>query len=280
MNSLLFINSKSNEKVKFIKSLNDKKNRIKNNAFYLEGIKVTKEILNLEQAIDIKFIAYSSEILSQTVSGKKFLSELKNNKKINGIVTYNFSENIFRYMVDTVSPQGVLTVLKIKEQNLNNLINNAYNNNQNILILDKIQDAGNLGTIIRTANAFDVQNIICIEGTVDMYSQKVLRSTMGTILKSNIVYVSEEEIFDLKQKLNEKNFKIVSTSLKAKSYIDKLDYTKKYAFVLGNEANGVSDNIMNISDEYIKIKMNDDVESLNVSIAAGIILYNQYNKKM
>ena len=278
MESLLLINSKFNEKVKFIKSLNDKKYRIKNNAFYLEGIKVTKEILNLKKAIDIEFIAYSSEILSKTKSGINLLNNLKNDKELEKIIKYDFSENVFKYMVDTVSPQGVLSVIKIKEKNIDNLINNAYNNNQNILILDKIQDAGNIGTIIRTANAFNLSNIICIEGTVDVYSQKVLRSTMGTILKSNIVYVSEKEIFDLKQKLNEKNFKIVSTSLKAKSYIDELDYTQKYAFVLGNEANGVSDNILNISDKKIKIKMDDDVESLNVSVAAGIILYNQYKK--
>ena len=278
MESLLLINSKFNEKVKFIKSLNDKKYRIKNNAFYLEGIKVTKEILNLKKAIDIEFIAYSSEILSKTKSGINLLNNLKNDKELEKIIKYDFSENVFKYMVDTVSPQGVLSVIKIKEKNIDNLINNAYNNNQNILILDKIQDAGNIGTIIRTANAFNLSNIICIEGTVDVYSQKVLRSTMGTILKSNIVYVSEKEIFDLKQKLNEKNVKIVSTSLKAKSYIDELDYTQKYAFVLGNEANGVSDNILNISDKKIKIKMDDDVESLNVSVAAGIILYNQYKK--
>lgn len=281
MENTLIINSKSNEKVKFIKSLNQKKFRLENKAFYLEGIKVVFEVLNRKKAIDIMFIAYSDEILSKSKQGIEILQKL-NNKEYNFIKKYNFSENIFKSMCDTVTPQGILIVLKMKSITLEELINDAYEKNQNILILDKVQDAGNLGTIIRTANAFDITNLICIEGSVDCYSQKVLRSTMGTILNTNVVYVNENLLFELKEKLQLKNFSIVTTALNANKYLEELIYkNKNYAFVLGNEANGVSENLFKLADEKIKIRMSNNVESLNVSVAAGIILYDQYkNRKL
>lgn len=279
MEQTLIINSKSNEKVKFVKSLNDKKFRVKNEAFYLEGIKVVYEVLSKEKAIDVMFIAYSDEILNKTKQGIEALKKL-NNKKYNDIKKYNFSEAAFDFMCDTVTPQGILVVLKTKKVTLENLIEDATNKNQNLLIVDKVQDAGNLGTIIRTANAFDINNIICIDGTVDVYSQKVLRSTMGTVLTTNIVYVSDNMIRELKKELNQNKFVITVTSLESKKYLEDLEYgNNKYAFVLGNEANGVSEKMINAADEQIKIRMNNNVESLNVSIASGILLYDQYKNK-
>lgn len=279
MEQTLIINSKSNEKVKFVKSLNDKKFRVKNEAFYLEGIKVVYEVLSKEKAIDVMFIAYSDEILNKTKQGIEALKKL-NNKKYNDIKKYNFSEAAFDFMCDTVTPQGILVVLKTRKVTLENLIEDATNKNQNLLIVDKVQDAGNLGTIIRTANAFDINNIICIDGTVDVYSQKVLRSTMGTVLTTNIVYVSDNMIRELKKELNQNKFVITVTSLESKKYLEDLEYgNNKYAFVLGNEANGVSEKMINAADEQIKIRMNNNVESLNVSIASGILLYDQYKNK-
>ncbi len=277
MDISLCINSKSNEKVKFIKSLNDKKFRIINNAFYLEGIKVVNEILDSKKAIDILFIAYSDEILKSTKQGNNILEKI-NSKDYTNISRYNFSKNIFNYMCDTVTPQGILVVLNIENKNIDYLINDANNNNENILIIDKVQDAGNLGTIIRSANAFKIKNIICISGTVDAYSQKVIRSTMGTMLNTNMIYVTYDQMKAIKQKLNENNFLIASSMLNAKSYIQDLDFSKKYAFVLGNEANGISKEMLSLSDNTFKIDIKSNVESLNVAVACGIILFNQYKK--
>lgn len=255
------INSKSNEKVKFIKSLNEKKFREKENAFYIEGVKVVLETLE-NKAIDIMFIAYSQEILSNINGGSNLLDKIQ---QLPPTKLLHVDSQILKYITDTMTPQGVVAVIHIPRANICEISNN------NILILDKIQDAGNIGTIIRSCDAFNINTIICIKGTTDVYSPKVVRSTMGSILRLNIIYIDEDDLERLKT-----NFTLVSTTLDSTKYINELDFTKKYAFILGNEANGIGTKIQNISDECVKIKMTNTAESLNVAVAAGIILYEQY----
>ena len=133
---------------------------------------------------------------------------------------------------------------------------------------------GNLGTIIRSCNAFDVEIILCTLGTADVYSPKTLRSTMGAILNTKIMYVDTKELEILKSN----DYCIVTTSLQANASLDLLDTDKKYAFVRGNEANGVSKEIEEMSDLKVKIPMTDKIESLNVGVATSIVLYEQYKK--
>ena len=180
------ITSKSNEKAKYIKSLNDKKGRQKEKAFYLEGVKVVNEVLDKRQAINLKFIACSKEILQNVNGGDKILKRIENKKNV-----IYFSQEVFESISDTKTPQGILAVIGIPE-------NEFVDKGKNVLILDKIQDAGNIGTIIRTADAFGIDTVICTKGTVDIYSQKVLRSTMGSILREKIIYT--EDISFLKEK--------------------------------------------------------------------------------
>lgn len=264
------ITSKSNEKVKFIKSLNEKKFRQKNMCFYLEGIKVVEEVLSSKKAIDIMFIALSTEILKNVNGGALCLEKIN---LVKDIPKYNIKKEIFESIVDTKTPQGILVVLKIKEISLSEVlkINNNLEKRNNMLLLDKVQDLGNVGTIIRTADAFGINTILCMEGTADVYSPKVVRSTMGSILRQNIVYLKYEDLYLLKQS----GYSIVGTSLNSKKDISKLDFSKKSIFVLGNEANGMSKEVESICNELVKIKMSGKAESLNVAIAAGIIMYLQ-----
>lgn len=262
--------SKSNNNVKFVRSLNEKKFRTKNNAFYLEGIKVVNEILDKEKAIDIMFIAYSKSILLTANGGKEILDRIEG---IENIKILEFEENIFRYVTDTVTPQGILVVLNIPKYNFENELKN---NNNNILILDKVQDLGNIGTIIRSCNAFDVEIVLCVSGTADVYSPKALRSTMGGILNTKVIYLND--IKEL-EKIKEFGYNIVTTSLNTNNKLDIIDMDKKYAFVMGNEANGVSKEVENLSDVIVKIPMSDKIESLNVGVATSIILYEQYKNK-
>lgn len=259
--------SKTNDKVKFIKSLNEKKFRIKNNSFYLEGVKVVNEVL--DKAIDIKFIAYSKSILFATNGGEKLLERIEKSN----IEALDFEQNTFKYMTDTVNPQGILVVLDIPKYNLIDEIKKEENN---ILILDKVQDPGNMGTIIRSANAFDVNVIICTKDSVDCYSPKVLRSTMGGILNTKIIYAEDYDFIDV---LKKNNYNIVATSLKSTHSLDNLDYNNKYAFAMGNEANGISKELEGRADITVKIDMEEKIESLNVSVATSIILYEQYKNK-
>ena len=131
-NNMDTIISKSNEKVKYIKSLNEKKFRQKYNAFYIEGIKVVEEILEIKKAIDIMFIAYSKEIL-QTLNGGKEL--LKKIEKLNQIEVIKLSKDVFEHITDTKTPQGILAVVKINEKTIDSIILS-----EDVIILDRIQD--------------------------------------------------------------------------------------------------------------------------------------------
>ena len=258
--------SKSNDNVKFIRSLNEKKYRTKYNAFYLEGVKVTNEILDKNEAIDILFIAYSKSLLISTNGGQALLNRISSLKNIKVL---EFEENIFKYMTDTVNTQGILVVMKIPKYSL------EKEENKNIILLDKVQDLGNIGTIIRSCNAFGVDTILCTSGTADVYSPKAVRATMGGILNVKIIYLDDIEKLNLLKKMG---YKIATTSLKTQNSIDSIDYNNKYIFVMGNEANGVSKEIIDISDFVVKIPMSEKIESLNVGVATSIILYEQYKK--
>lgn len=258
--------SKSNDNVKFIRSLNEKKYRTKYNAFYLEGVKVTNEILDKNEAIDILFIAYSKSLLISTNGGQALLDRISSLKNVKVL---EFEENIFKYMTDTVNTQGILVVMKIPKYSLEN------EENKNIILLDKVQDLGNIGTIIRSCNAFGVDTILCTSGTADVYSPKAVRATMGGILNVKIIYLDDIEKLNLFKKMG---YKIATTSLKTQNSIDSIDYNNKYVFVMGNEANGVSKEIIDISDFVVKIPMSEKIESLNVGVATSIILYEQYKK--
>ena len=143
---------------------------------------------------------------------------------------------------------------------------------EKILLLDGIQDPGNLGTIIRSAVAFNVDTICLSPDTVDIYNPKVLRSTQGMIFHTNIIIKSLKEIISM---LKEREIPIYGTRVDYGIDVSTLREKdrKKYALVMGNEGNGVSEEILDMCDEYIYISMNPDVESLNVGVATSIILY-------
>ena len=246
-------------------------------AFYIEGIKVVDEILNSKKAIDILFIAYSKELLISSNGGETLLKKLESKK--GKIELIEFSKNVFEQIVDTKTPQGVLAVLKIPSNTKNIEVTETLDYNASYIIIDKVQDAGNLGTIIRTAEAFDIKNIICLEGTTDAYSQKVIRSSMGSIVRENILYFDLENFEKIIKKLKENGYKIYATSLEKSDNLEEINITRKTIFVLGNEANGVSKEIKNLADKNVKIPMSNNTDSLNVGIASGILMYKQYIAK-
>ncbi|MEG0873217.1 MAG: RNA methyltransferase [Clostridia bacterium] len=266
--------SRSNEKVKYIKNLNEKKFRQKHNCFYIEGIKVVQELLESYKAIDILFIAYSKELLMSANGGSECLEKVNKFCKKTNMQLIELDKKLFEYVTDTVSPQGILVVVRTSICDIDSLL--EENKDENILVLDKIQDAGNIGTIIRNADAFGLRLIFCTNGTTDIYSPKVVRSTMGSIFRVNIVYIDDDDLDLIMYKIKENGQKIAITQIKDALSVEDVDYSKRYAFILGNEANGVSQRLAKLSDIHIKIPMSSTVQSLNVSIAGGILLYKQY----
>ena len=263
------ITSKSNEQIKYISSLKTKKYRDIYSKYILEGIKLVDEVSSGNNIPEL--IVYSEELLNNAAGGKELLNKLKN---INTQIL-EVSKEVFVHLSDTVTPQGVLAIMDIKKNNIDNLQEHILNN-ESFIILDKIQDAGNLGTIIRSSVSFDVINIIATVGTTDIYSPKTIRSTMGAMNKVNIWYLNQEEIEEAILSLKENNYEIIGTDLNAKDYLKDTKINFKSVFVMGNEANGVSEEIKKQCNKNIKIEMQETQESLNVGVATSILLYERY----
>lgn len=268
----MVISSKSNEKIKYINSLKNKKFRDKYNKYILEGIKLVDEHISSECENAPEFIVLSKEILLNNVGGEELYNKVKDEDCL-----IEVDETVFNFLSDTETPQGILVVLDKKQSNISDLVK-AIANNEKIIVLDKISDAGNMGTIIRTAVSFNVKNIVCIKGSTDVYSSKVVRSAMGATLKLNVYYLDYEELRLLKNNFKSAGYNLIATDLKAKNYLNEVKPSNKNIYVLGNEANGVSETMKEMCDDYIKIPMEETQESLNVAIATAILLYDNYTR--
>ena len=180
--------------------------------------------------------------------------------------------NIFKLISDVEKPQGVLAVVE------KNMYNITIDYKQDIiLILDNIQDPGNLGTIIRTADSVGLKQILVSKGTADAYNPKVIRSTMGAIFRVNIIEI--ENLKNSIEEIKENNFKIITTSLQTEKSIYDIKLNKT-AIIIGNEANGVSKEIKKLADINAIIPMKGKTESLNASVATGVILYEYLRQSM
>ena len=155
----------------------------------------------------------------------------------------------------------VIGVCKIKEKK--KIVGN------HLLLLDNIQDPGNIGTIIRSAKAFDVDTIVLSDDSVDIYNDKVLRSTQGMLFHSNIVY---DNLTNVINNLKKENYVILGTDVNNGTDVRDIK-VDKYALIMGNEGHGVRKEIKDICDKNLYIKMNNSCESLNVAVATSILLY-------
>ena len=220
------------------------------------------ERVRMEMGEKFEYV-FINEDFEKKQDHKVLLEELESKN----IKIYKTSNKIFSEMVDTENTQGILAVLRYKERDL---VNNINQDDKFVLILDRIQDPGNMGTIIRTADSAGVDAIILLKGCVDIYNPKVIRSTMGSIFDMNIIQTTQDEAVDF---LKANNFDIVSSYLHTESYYNETTYDGKIALVIGNEANGINDELISKSDKLIKIPIYGNAESLNAAISAAILMY-------
>lgn len=234
--------STQNEKIKNLRKLNNKKFRDENSLFLIEG-----EHLVLE--------AYKKGYL------KELLLEENTSLSINVPTSY-LTRNVMKFISELDNPSNIMGVCTklIEQEELGN----------KILVLDNVQDPGNLGTIIRSAVAFNIDTIILSDDTVDLYNSKVIRASQGMIFKINIVRKSLLEVIP---NLKKQGYKIYTTNVKNGKSLKNVEKVSKFAIIMGNEGLGVKESISSLADDFLYIDMAKDCESLNVAVAASIILY-------
>jgi len=240
---MLEITSKNNPKIKEASLLRMKKERLEKGLFLMEGLK------NLEMALKYGEV--------QTIFTSVGLS-----KTGQDIETYKVTKEIIDKLAYSENPEGVVFVCKALKPRKNK------EDYHKIIYLDKINDPGNLGTIIRTAVAFDYDAVILSEGTVDPYNEKALAASKGAIFAIDVFYD------DIKNYTA--NHEVVVSALSDKSVpLNKAPKLKDFVLVLGNESHGVSKETLELANHIVKIEMSDNIDSLNVAVAAGILM-NHY----
>lgn len=260
----MLITSKDNDTIKFLKKLKDKKYRDQENAYIIEGAKLIKEAI--QENIKIKMVVLCDGCSAENAIDSDLKYEIAKYECI------CVSEKIFLGLTNVVNPQGILAVVE-KNNNTNEI---DYNDNL-FLILDDLQDPGNMGTILRTADSINLKQIIVSKGSADVYNPKVVRSTMGAIFRIKVI--ESDDLSKTIKEMKKHKIKVAATSLQTDKSIYDINY-EKTAIVIGNEANGVSDKVLETVDEKIKIPMAGKTESLNASVATAIVLYEAVRQKM
>ena len=237
----MFISSTSNKMVVYANSLKEKKYRDKENKYLIEGEHL------ISMAKDIECIFTTNQ-----------------NYKNDNCPVYYVNEDILKKLSFVQSPQGIIAIVK------KNIAEIDYSLNK-YLLCDGVSDPGNMGTIIRTALAFNIDMIILASGSVDIYNDKVIRGSQGAILQIPVVYTSLD---DCVNKLQANDVKVYASTLSKRSInLKDVKEIDKFALVVGNEGSGVSQHIQDISDYNIKIAHSDSIDSLNVGVATSIMLY-------
>jgi rRNA methylases len=254
------ITSSQNAVIKDVKSLKSRKAREDKELFYVEGSRIVDEALKDNADIIEVIVAEAFAIDPQNES---MLSRMD----LLNIKVYYIADKLFKELTDTETPQGILAVMKIKKTDPDNIAKNKGL----FVILDSIRDPGNMGTIIRTADAAGFSGIIVSKGCVDVYNPKVLRSTMGSIF--HIPIYQYDKTIDAIRFIKTKGYKVLASHLDGSVSVFDAKIGESAAIVIGSEAEGISEEAAAMADILVRIPMAGRAESLNASVAAGILMY-------
>ncbi|GAA0483882.1 RNA methyltransferase [Salinibacillus aidingensis] len=242
------IDSLQNKKVKYWNKLKRKKDRMKNGSFLIEGEHLLEEAINSDWTV--------KEIIIKNDYERSLL-------QTEAIPVTEVSEKVFTTLTSTETPQGIMAEVEMKQSKV-------PENARKLVLLDAIQDPGNLGTMIRTADALGFDGIILGRGCVDLFNDKVIRSTQGSFFHLPILF---KDLYSEMDALKEDGFSIWATALRNAVSIEEQSVPEKVAVILGNEGNGVQASLLEKADQSVYIPIKGEAESLNVSIAAGIMMY-------
>ncbi|MCI7262315.1 MAG: RNA methyltransferase [Clostridium sp.] len=253
------ITSTGNARIKAVSALAKKaKLRREQKLFLVEGPKMFAEL--------------PKERLREAYVSESFLSQQgeRAERLLSGCRYETVSDDVMRYMSDTQTPQGILAVAEQFSYELSDLLetNGAV---PHLMLLETLQDPGNLGTILRAGEGAGITGVVMNEATADIYNPKVIRSTMGSIYRVPFVYVKDwkEAITEIKRQ----GIRLYAAHLKGTTNYEDQDYSGPVGFLIGNEANGLTDETAALADCYVRIPMAGRVESLNAAVAASILMF-------
>lgn len=256
----MYISSLSNQHMKDVIRLQTKSAaRKKEKLFVTEGIKLYHEIPKKD--------------LVNTYVSESFLKEHKDEINGNYIIV---KDNIFKDISDTVTPQGIVCIVRQNEYNLDTILNSEKR--QTFLLLESLQDPGNLGTIMRTAEGAGISAVIANKSTVDLYNPKVIRSTMGSIFR--VPFLICDDLEEMVEKLQRNDVTIYAAHLNGTKNYDEESYRGSVGILIGNESKGLSDAISKKADKRIKIPMAGKLESLNAAVSAAILMYEMRHERI
>lgn len=242
------VESKQNNMVKHLQKLKTKKGRFQNQQYIIDGLRIVNHAI--EHGLTLVYL-----IVSQSFSETEHFSQFDGHVE----VVYIVPDSLLKSIVDTESPQGVIAVVNMENKTLGS---------GKILFLDEVQDPGNIGTLIRTADAAGFTGVILKKGCTDPYAQKALRSSMGSIMSIPILINQSEEILETLD-----GYTIYGAALEGGVSYKKMHYPDQAVLVIGNEGNGISKSVLNRCNKKVYIPMIGAVESLNASIAGGILMF-------
>lgn len=249
------ITTGSNSRIKRLIQLNQKaKVRKAEGVFVVEGTKM--------------FLEAPACRVREVYVSESFLERCTCREKLEQTGYEVVADPLFSKISDTCTPQGILCVVEQFHYNMKELLQKE---NALLLVLENIQDPGNLGTMLRTAEGAGVDGVIMSRDTVDIYNPKVIRSTMGSVYRMPFLYV--EDLAETIGMLKEAGVNVCAAHLKGNQSYTEADYSKKTAFLIGNEGNGLKAETAEMAGTYIKIPMEGKVESLNAAVAAAILMY-------
>lgn len=253
------ITSTANAQVKNIITLLKKSAKRKESGlFVIEGIRMFTEI--------------PKERIEKIYVSDSFLKD--NSEVLQGLEYEIVADNVFVQMSDTKTPQGIMALVKMLEYSIEDIISGTT---PVVVMLENIQDPGNLGTIMRTAEGAGATGIIMSKDTVDIYNPKTIRSTMGALFRMPFIYV--EDILSTADTLKKQNIALVAAHLNGEKNYYSEDLKRPMALMIGNEGNGLTKAFTDKADVLVKIPMEGQLESLNAAVSTAVILYEAYRQR-
>lgn len=258
------ITSVQNGMIKDIVALKSAKGRKKQQRFFVEGIKTLEE---LDDSWQVPYVLQSED--NEDELSREF-------KEAHSEYQHTMvSAQVFKHISDTVTPQGILAVVEQKQYSYMDLVEEE---NPFFILLEKVQDPGNIGTIIRTADAAGATGVLISEDSADIYNPKIVRATMGSLFHLPVVQkVKLEQVIET---LKDKGIGVYAAHLKGSEYPYAMDFSKGTALLIGNEGKGLTEDMANLASHYVKLPMLGQAESLNAAVAASILSYEVVRQRL